>query len=112
MGLSPLSILVQLYHGTTFMVISHQQVSLIDETEITGEKHQYVFTPAFDGVCVAPLFRFCFLFLFVIILCLVCLILLVSLDCPFLIASSVFSNVYSSKQRIQNTTKQIQKESE
>jgi hypothetical protein len=42
MGLSPLSILVQLYHGTTFMVIFHQQVSLIDETEITGEKHQYV----------------------------------------------------------------------
>jgi len=37
---------------------------------------------------------FCVVFLFVFILCLVCPILPVSLDCPFLIALSVFSNVY------------------
>ena len=32
--------------------------------------------------------------LFVFVLCHVCPMLLVSLDCPFLIAPSVFSNVY------------------
>jgi hypothetical protein len=35
-----------------------------------------------------------FFILFVIVMCLVCPILLVSLDCPFLIGPSVFSNVY------------------
>ena len=52
----------------------------------------------FCDVCVADLFVFsvvlCFLVLFVFVLCLVCPMLPVSLDCPFLIASSVFSNVY------------------
>ena len=46
----------------------------------------------------ADLFVFCvvlcFLVLFVFVLCLVCPMLPESLDCPFLIASSVFSNVY------------------
>jgi hypothetical protein len=36
----------------------------------------------------------CLYLLFVFALCLVCPILPVSLDCPFLIASSFFSNVY------------------
>ena len=36
----------------------------------------------------------CLCLLFVFALCLVCPILPVSLDCPFLIASSFFSNVY------------------
>jgi len=39
----------------------------------------------------------CFLyFVFVVcVLCLVCPVLPVSLDCPFMFATSVFSNVYS-----------------
>ena len=51
------------------------------------------------SVCVAHLFSFlccvffCFLLLFVFILHLVCPMLPVSLDCPFLIAPSVFSNI-------------------
>jgi hypothetical protein len=36
----------------------------------------------------------CFCVLFIFVLCLVCPMLPVSLDCPFLIATSVFSNVY------------------
>jgi hypothetical protein len=35
-----------------------------------------------------------FVFFFVFLLCLACPILSVSLDCPFLISHSVFSNVY------------------
>jgi hypothetical protein len=37
---------------------------------------------------------FCFLFLFVFVLCLVCPTLPVFLDCPLLIAPSVFFNGY------------------
>jgi hypothetical protein len=37
---------------------------------------------------------FCCCFVVVVVLYLVCLMLPVSLDCPFLIALSVFSNVY------------------
>jgi hypothetical protein len=50
----------------------------------------------FGGVCGAHLFSFCvmLLILFVFVLFLVCPVLAVSLDCPFLIVSSVFSNVY------------------
>ena len=50
----------------------------------------------FGGVCGAHPFSFCvmLLILFVFVLFLVCPVLSVSLDCPFLIVSSVFSNVY------------------
>ena len=60
----------------------------------------------FSGVCVAHhfVFRFCFelllfcfylfLYLFVFVVCLVCHVMQVSLDCSFLIAASIFSNVY------------------
>jgi hypothetical protein len=37
---------------------------------------------------------FCFCFCFVFVVCLVCHVMQVSLDCSFLIAASVFSNVY------------------
>ena len=51
----------------------------------------------FGGVSVAHL-EFssvcCVFVLFVFVLCLVCPMLPVSVDCPFLIAPSVFSNVY------------------
>ena len=54
--------------------------------------------PVFDGINVAHLFNFlcCVLFCvaFVLVLCIVCPMLPVSLDWPFLIALSVFSNVY------------------
>jgi hypothetical protein len=43
------------------------------------------------GLCCVCVF-FCFFFVF--LLCLACPILSVSLDCPFLISHSVFSNVY------------------
>ena len=39
-------------------------------------------------------FSFLCFFLFLFVLCLVCPMLPMSLDCPFLIALSVFSNVY------------------
>jgi hypothetical protein len=52
----------------------------------------------FGGVSVAHLELFsslcCVFVLFVFVLCLVCPMLPVSLDCPFLIAPSIFSNVY------------------
>ena len=54
----------------------------------------------FGAVCVTHCFsvmccvKFCFLYLFAFVLCLVCPILPMSLDCSFLIAPSVFSNVY------------------
>jgi hypothetical protein len=53
------------------------------------------FTPGFDGVRVAHLFNFlsCVMSFF-FVLCLVCPMLLVSLDCLFLIAPSVFSDVH------------------
>ena len=46
------------------------------------------------GVRVAHLFSFSVFCLLVFVLCLVCPMLPVSLDCPFLITPSVFSNVY------------------
>ena len=50
----------------------------------------------FGGVHIAHLFRFlCGVFVSVFVLCLVYTIFPVYLDCPFLIAPSVFSNVYS-----------------
>jgi hypothetical protein len=52
------------------------------------------FTPGFGGVGVAHLFRFLCCDLFVFVLCLVVQMLPVSLNSPFLIAPSVFSNVY------------------
>jgi hypothetical protein len=52
------------------------------------------FTPVFGGVHVAHLFNFLCCVLFVFVLCLVYPLLPVSLDCPFLIVPSVFSNVY------------------
>ena len=50
----------------------------------------------FGGVHVAQLLVFCVVFyvLLVFVLCLVYPMLPISLDCPFLIAPSVFSNVY------------------
>ena len=48
----------------------------------------------FGGVSVAHLFSFLCCVLFVFILCLMCPMLPVSLDCPFLVAPSVFSNFY------------------
>jgi len=50
--------------------------------------------PIFGGVHVAHLFSFLCCVLSVFVLCLVCPMLPVFLDCPFLIALSVFSNVY------------------
>jgi len=50
--------------------------------------------PDVGGVRVAHLYSFLCFVLFVFILCLVYPMLPVSLDCPFLIAPSVFSNVY------------------
>jgi len=50
--------------------------------------------PIFGGVHVAHLFSFLCCVLFVFVLCLVCPMLPVSLDCQFLIALSLFSNVY------------------
>ena len=51
---------------------------------------------AFAEVNVAHIFSFliCVVFVFVLLVFVLCLVLLVSLDCPFLIAPSVFSNVY------------------
>jgi hypothetical protein len=50
--------------------------------------------PRFCGeVRVVHLFVFCFV-LFIFVLCLVCAMLPVSLGCLFLVASSIFSNVY------------------
>jgi len=43
--------------------------------------------------CVVVVVLFLF-FVFVFVLCVVCPVFLVSLDCPFLIAASVFSSVY------------------
>ena len=48
------------------------------------------------------LFLFFFLLLFVFILCLTCLVLPVSLDCPFVITTSVFSNVYLVCKKLQH----------
>jgi hypothetical protein len=52
----------------------------------------------FGGIRVAHLLSFCVVLcrfvLFVFVLCLMCPLLPVSLDCPFLIAPSVFSNVH------------------
>ena len=45
---------------------------------------------------------YCVVFLFVLVLCLVCPMLPVSLDCPFLIAHSVFSNIYLQQLRVNN----------
>ena len=50
--------------------------------------------PVFGGVRVAHLFSFLCCVLFVCVLCLACPMLPVSFECPFLIAPSVFSNVY------------------
>ena len=50
--------------------------------------------PVFGGICVVHLFSFRCCALFVFDLRLVCLKFLVSLECPLLIALSVFSNVY------------------
>jgi hypothetical protein len=49
------------------------------------------------GSCCSSFVVFCVVFfvLFVFVLCLVCPMLQVSLDCPFSIAPSLFSNVYS-----------------
>jgi hypothetical protein len=60
---------------------------------------EYVCLPsAFGGIRVAHLLSFCVVLcrfvLFVFVLCLMCPVLPVSLDCPFLIAPSVFSNVH------------------
>jgi hypothetical protein len=46
------------------------------------------------GVRVAPHFSFVCFILFVLMLCLECPMLLVYMGCPFLIAPSVFTNVY------------------
>ena len=53
-------------------------------------------TSSISWVRAAHIFSFFVVFfaLFVFVLCLVYLMLPVSLDCPFLIASSGFSNVY------------------
>jgi len=50
---------------------------------------RYLCLYTYSGVCVLVVY-----FLFVFVLCLVCPMLLVSLDCPFLIAASVFFNAY------------------
>ena len=54
--------------------------------------------PVFGGVRIAYLLVFCvvFLVLFASVLCFVHPMLPVSLDCPFFIAPSVFSNIYMS----------------
>ena len=65
--------------------------------------------PVFGGVHVVHLFRFlcCVLLLFVFILCLMCPVLTVSLDCPFFIAPSGFSDIYF--QILRNSKKGILK---
>ena len=45
---------------------------------------RYLCLHTYSGVCVLVVY-----FLFVFVLCLICPMLLVSLDCPFLIAASV-----------------------
>ena len=52
-----------------------------------------LFIPGFGGV---RIFSILFVGFFAFVLCLVCPMLPVSLDCPFLVAPSVFSNVYLS----------------
>ena len=54
------------------------------------------------GLCIVVSNAYCAVFLFVFVLCLVYPMLPVSLDCPFLIAPLVFSNVYWSNSIPQN----------
>jgi hypothetical protein len=70
--------------------VSHKRQELLALREKLGPP------PVFTGVSVVHRFSFlcCAFFLLVFGLCLVCPVLSVSLDCPFFIACSVFSNIY------------------
>ena len=68
-------------------------VSYLKRELLTLLKH-LGWLPIFDGVHVAHIFSFLCCVLSVVVLWLVCPMLPVSLDCPFLIALSLFSNVY------------------
>ena len=86
------------YHSRLSMNVFHSltdlQVSNKNQELFTLRQH-LMLLPVFGGDRVARSFQFsvyCALFAF--FLCLVCPMLSVSLDCPFLIAPLVFSNVY------------------
>jgi len=55
---------------------------------------EHLDSPDFGGLCIAHLSSFLCCVLFVFVLCLVYPMLIVSLDCPFLIAPSNIDNVY------------------
>jgi hypothetical protein len=70
-------------------------ISLHITMMIDNKYRQHLASPqVFDGIRVANHFSFLWFFLFLFVLCLVCPMLPMSLDYPFLIALSVFSNVY------------------
>ena len=99
-ALSPTRLLPDLTIWVTRRV-SYQKQELLTLRDHLGSPPVFViflFYFLLQGPCSSS-FKFSvfccdFFILFVIVMCLVCPILLVSLDCPFLIGPSVFSNVY------------------
>ena len=83
--LSPTRLVSDLTIYVSNSMVSYKKQELLTLHEHLGSP------PVFGRVCV---FSVVFVVLLVVVLCIVCPLLSVSLDCPFLIALSVFSNVY------------------